>query len=78
MTGIAGSCKLGDFVVLGARAGISDHVTIGEGAHLAAMSVVHRRCSGGRAVGWYPGPADERMVPRNDLDIARWRSVAGQ
>jgi UDP-3-O-[3-hydroxymyristoyl] glucosamine N-acyltransferase len=39
-TGISGSVKLEDFVVLGARVGIVNHVTIGEGAHIAAISIV--------------------------------------
>jgi UDP-3-O-[3-hydroxymyristoyl] glucosamine N-acyltransferase len=40
-TGIAGSSTLEDFVVLGARVGLNNNVTIGEGAHIAAISVVH-------------------------------------
>jgi UDP-3-O-[3-hydroxymyristoyl] glucosamine N-acyltransferase len=39
-TGISGSVTLEDFVVLGARVGINNHVTIGEGAHIAATSIV--------------------------------------
>jgi UDP-3-O-[3-hydroxymyristoyl] glucosamine N-acyltransferase len=38
--GIAGSSTLEDFVVLGARVGVKDHVTIGEGSQLAATSNV--------------------------------------
>jgi UDP-3-O-[3-hydroxymyristoyl] glucosamine N-acyltransferase len=40
-TGISGSSTLEDFVVLGARAGLSNDVTIGEGAQIAAISNVH-------------------------------------
>lgn len=40
-TGISGSSTLEDFVVLGARVGLNNHVTIGEGAQIAAVSVVH-------------------------------------
>ncbi len=40
-TGISGSSTLEDFVVLGARAGLNNNVTIGEGAHIAATSIVH-------------------------------------
>ena len=36
--GISGGAILEDFVVLGARAGLNDNVTIGEGAHIAAAS----------------------------------------
>jgi UDP-3-O-[3-hydroxymyristoyl] glucosamine N-acyltransferase len=40
-TGISGSVTLEDFVVLGARVGTNNHVTIGEGAHIAAISIVN-------------------------------------
>jgi UDP-3-O-[3-hydroxymyristoyl] glucosamine N-acyltransferase len=40
-TGISGSATLEDFVVLGARVGLNNNVTIGEGAHIAATSIVH-------------------------------------
>jgi UDP-3-O-[3-hydroxymyristoyl] glucosamine N-acyltransferase len=39
-TGISGSVKIGDFVMMGGQVGIGDHVTIGEGAVLAAGSGV--------------------------------------
>jgi UDP-3-O-[3-hydroxymyristoyl] glucosamine N-acyltransferase len=40
-TGISGSATLEDFVVLGARVGLNNNVTIGEGAQIAAISMVH-------------------------------------
>ena len=40
-TGISGSVMLEDFVVLGARVGVNNHVIIGEGAQIAATSIVH-------------------------------------
>jgi UDP-3-O-[3-hydroxymyristoyl] glucosamine N-acyltransferase len=40
-TGISGSATVEDFVVLGARAGLGNNVTIGEGAQVAAISNVH-------------------------------------
>jgi len=40
-TGISGSATLEDFVVLGARSGVNNQVTIGEGAQIAGVSVVH-------------------------------------
>jgi UDP-3-O-[3-hydroxymyristoyl] glucosamine N-acyltransferase len=40
-TGISGSSTLEDFVVLGARVGLNNNVTIGEGAQIAATSNVH-------------------------------------
>ena len=41
LTGISGSSTLEDFVVLGARVGLNNNVTIGEGAQVAAISNVH-------------------------------------
>ena len=52
--GISGSSTLGDFVVFGARAGTSDHVTVGEGAQLAGMAVVHRDVPPGGRYGGVP------------------------
>ncbi|HEY0441005.1 MAG TPA: UDP-3-O-(3-hydroxymyristoyl)glucosamine N-acyltransferase [Xanthobacteraceae bacterium] len=40
-SGLSGSTTLGDFVVLGARVGTNNHVTIGEGAQIAAISIVN-------------------------------------
>ena len=40
-TGISGSSTLEDFVMLGARVGLSNNVTVGEGAQLAAGSNSH-------------------------------------
>jgi UDP-3-O-[3-hydroxymyristoyl] glucosamine N-acyltransferase len=40
-TGISGSSTLEDFVVLGARVGINNDVTVGEGAQIAAISNVN-------------------------------------
>jgi len=39
-TGISGSSTLEDFVALGARVGVTNHVTIGEGSQIAAISIV--------------------------------------
>lgn len=40
-TGISGSVTIEDLVVLGGRVAVNNHVTIGEGAQLAAASMVH-------------------------------------
>jgi UDP-3-O-[3-hydroxymyristoyl] glucosamine N-acyltransferase len=53
-SGISGSVTLEDFVVLGARVGINNHVTIGEGAQLAATSVVHGDVPAGARWGGFP------------------------
>jgi UDP-3-O-[3-hydroxymyristoyl] glucosamine N-acyltransferase len=52
--GIAGSSTLEDFVVLGARVGLKDNVTIGEGAQLAATSNVHSDVPAGARWGGTP------------------------
>jgi UDP-3-O-[3-hydroxymyristoyl] glucosamine N-acyltransferase len=53
-SGIAGSSVLEDFVVLGARVGLSNDVTVGEGAQLAASSGVHRNVPAGGRFGGTP------------------------
>jgi UDP-3-O-[3-hydroxymyristoyl] glucosamine N-acyltransferase len=53
-TGIAGSSILEDFVVLGARAGLVDNVTVGEGAQIAAGSGVHGEVPPGARWGGAP------------------------
>jgi UDP-3-O-[3-hydroxymyristoyl] glucosamine N-acyltransferase len=53
-TGISGSSTLEDFVVLGARVGLNNNVTIGEGAQIAAISVVHRDVPPGARWGGTP------------------------
>jgi len=53
-TGIAGSSTLEDYVVLGARVGLNNNVTIGEGAQIAAVSVVHGDVPAGARWGGTP------------------------
>jgi UDP-3-O-[3-hydroxymyristoyl] glucosamine N-acyltransferase len=53
--GIADSAVLEDFVVLGARAGLNGHVTVGEGAQIPAASVVHGDVPSGSR--WSGAPA---------------------
>jgi UDP-3-O-[3-hydroxymyristoyl] glucosamine N-acyltransferase len=53
-TGISGSSMLEDFVVLGARVGLNNNVTIGEGAHIAATSIVHGDVPAGARWGGTP------------------------
>jgi UDP-3-O-[3-hydroxymyristoyl] glucosamine N-acyltransferase len=54
-TGISGSSTLEDFVVLGARVGLNNNVTIGEGAQIAATSIVRGDVPAG--VRWGGTPA---------------------
>jgi UDP-3-O-[3-hydroxymyristoyl] glucosamine N-acyltransferase len=53
-TGISGSSTLEDFVVLGARVGLNNNVTIGEGAQIAATSIVHGDVPAGAKWGGTP------------------------
>ena len=41
-TGISGSSVVGDFVAMGGRVGLADHVTVGNGAQIAAAAGVMR------------------------------------
>ncbi len=52
--GISGSVTLEDFVVLGARAGVNNHVTIGEGAQIAGTGIVHGDVPPGARWGGFP------------------------
>ncbi len=65
-TGISGSVMLEDFVVLGARVGVNNHVTIGEGAQIAATSIVHGDVPAGRPLGRDARQARQAVVPRNE------------
>lgn len=49
-SGVAGSSKLEDFVMLGAQGGIAGHLTIGKGAQIAAQSGVMRDVPAGQSV----------------------------
>ncbi|MEJ2434999.1 MAG: UDP-3-O-(3-hydroxymyristoyl)glucosamine N-acyltransferase, partial [Pseudolabrys sp.] len=53
-TGVSGSSTLEDFVVLGARVGLNNQVTIGEGAQIAATSIVHGDVPAGARWGGTP------------------------
>ena len=50
---------LGDFVVLGGQVGVANHVTIGEGAQIAATSSVTWRRPARRALGRHAGEAGQ-------------------
>lgn len=55
-TGIAGSCRIGDDVVIAGGVGIADHATIGDAAVVSAKSVVFGPgvVPAGEVVGGYP------------------------
>lgn len=52
--GIAGSAQLGDFVVMGAKSGIVEHVRVGDGALIAGMSHVKNDVPAGARMGGTP------------------------
>ena len=52
--GVAGSTTIGDFVMVGGAASISDHLTIGAGAKIAGKSGVMRDVEPGETVAGYP------------------------
>ena len=63
--GIAGSTTLGDYVVMGGRAGASGHLEIASGAQLAGQCVAFSDLEGGRKWGGAPAVpliAYQRMV----------------
>ena len=54
-TGISGTTKIDDGVVMGGRVGVADHVHIGAGAKLAAASGIFRDIPAGEVWGGSPG-----------------------
>ncbi|MHC4741264.1 MAG: UDP-3-O-(3-hydroxymyristoyl)glucosamine N-acyltransferase [Planctomycetota bacterium] len=54
LTGISGSCKLGDGVVLGGQVGMADNIEIGSGVMVAAKSGIINDIEAGRKVAWTP------------------------
>lgn len=64
LVGVAGSVTLGDFVVLGAQAGVADHARVGSGARIAGRgaAVPGQELEGGRDYGGLPAkPVKEWM-----------------
>jgi UDP-3-O-[3-hydroxymyristoyl] glucosamine N-acyltransferase len=77
-SGIAGSSTLEDYVVMGARSGVSDHVLIGEGAQLAAMTNTNADIpAGGRYGGTPAKPIKQWFRELKTIErIARAKSAA--
>jgi len=66
MSGVSGSTKVGNYVMIGGAASIAGHLTIGNGAKIAGRSGVMRDIASGETVAGYPAfPAKEY-----------WRQVA--
>jgi UDP-3-O-[3-hydroxymyristoyl] glucosamine N-acyltransferase len=49
-TGIAGSCKFGNFVVTGGQSGFADHLTVEDGAQIAAQSGIIKNVKAGEVL----------------------------
>jgi UDP-3-O-[3-hydroxymyristoyl] glucosamine N-acyltransferase len=79
-TGISGSATLEDFVVLGARVGLNNNVTVGEGAQIAAVSGVHGDVPAGARWGGTPAkPVKQWFREIMILDrLARQKGGAGK
>jgi UDP-3-O-[3-hydroxymyristoyl] glucosamine N-acyltransferase len=53
-TGLSGSACLGQYVVMAGRSGVADHVTIGDGAQIAAQSVTFKNVAPGAVLRGVP------------------------
>lgn len=80
LSGISGSSTLEDYVVLGGSVGVSDHVTIGEGAQLAAASNVHTDIPAGGRFGGTPAKPVKQWFRemRATAHLARGKAGAEQ
>jgi UDP-3-O-[3-hydroxymyristoyl] glucosamine N-acyltransferase len=52
--GIAGSCKLGDGVVLGGQVGMADNIEIGDGTMVGGQAGVMSNVPAGQKLAWTP------------------------
>lgn len=54
LTGLSGSTKIGNYVVMGGQTGTVGHIEIGDGAQIAASSKVHKSVPAGKRYGGTP------------------------
>jgi UDP-3-O-[3-hydroxymyristoyl] glucosamine N-acyltransferase len=73
-SGLSGSVTLEDFVVLGARVGIRQHITVGKGARLAARSSVMRDVPAGALWGGFPNAKPLRQFLREVVTLEQLAS----
>jgi UDP-3-O-[3-hydroxymyristoyl] glucosamine N-acyltransferase len=76
-TGLSGSVTLEDFVVLGARAGAIPHVTVGEGAQIAAAGNVASDVPPGARFGGTPAKPSRQWI-REMLTLERLAARRGE
>jgi UDP-3-O-[3-hydroxymyristoyl] glucosamine N-acyltransferase len=74
-SGLSGSLTLGDFVVLGARVGIRQHIMVGKGARLAARSSVMRDVPAGALWGGFPNAKPLRQFLREVVTLEQLAST---
>ena len=63
--------------MLGGQVGINNHVTIGDGAQIAARERRHGDVPRRRALGRHSGQAGQAMVPRDYGCSSGWRAASG-
>jgi UDP-3-O-[3-hydroxymyristoyl] glucosamine N-acyltransferase len=69
-TGISGSTKFGDFVMAGGQSGFAGHLTVGNGAKIAAQSGIMRDIPAGAEVMGYPA-TDLKQFMRQVATLSR-------
>jgi UDP-3-O-[3-hydroxymyristoyl] glucosamine N-acyltransferase len=78
-SGLSGSVTLEDFVVLAARVGIVQHITVGEGAHVGSRSTVLQDVPPGARWWGYPAkPVRQWMREMLTLERITARGARGQ
>ncbi len=68
-SGLSGSVTLEDFVILAARVGIRQHITVGKGAQIAARSSVMRDVPAGGIWGGFPNAKPLRQFLREVVTL---------
>jgi UDP-3-O-[3-hydroxymyristoyl] glucosamine N-acyltransferase len=69
-TGISGSVRVGDGVLIGGQVGVADHADIGDGARIGAQSGVHGKIPAGEA--WLGTPAQPLALMRRIYATMRY------
>ena len=64
MTGIAGSAKIGDYVLAGGQAGIAGHISVGNNVKIAAKSAVFNSLNDGETVMGNPAISKFKYIKR--------------